>query len=70
MAWPKTHPNYKPASGIPARDPGKRAGGPAKGAGWGGPAKGPGTGGPAKYPRPRGADGRVIGKPKATTAPR
>jgi hypothetical protein len=41
MAWPKTHPNYRPASGIPAR-------GVGKGDGWGGPARGVGRGGPAK----------------------
>lgn len=33
MAWGKNHPNYKPASGIPAK-------GVGKGDGWGGPARG------------------------------
>lgn len=32
MAWPKSGPNYRPASGM----------------GWGGPPKGAGTGGPAR----------------------
>jgi hypothetical protein len=41
MAWPKTHPNYRPAGGGPAR-------GVGKGDGWGGPAIGAGTGGPAR----------------------
>lgn len=62
MAWGKNHPNYKPASGIPAK-------GVGKGDGWGGPARGNAGDRPAT-PTPHTAEMRAILKDPIAMAER